>query len=389
MMNKKNLQQIFANYIDRFDILNDEAHNETFKWWAASRFRVLMDEALQAPEEKFTQALDRIKGHRKEDKVVETILESSMQPFTGLIKLSEHEPGRVQKMLRELLADDGNNLDKREEKIKRFFDQCKPLENQYFSGNFRYKQTANSVSGYLFLYDPDNHYMYKAKQAKLFADCMEYYGDWGSGDQIKLKEYYGMCDALVKEIEECPALIATDKSRNAIKDRYPPPVLAEDEKHHILAYDIIYCSMVYNLFQGTTFKTITAQEKRLYDERMKKAQEKWKEYLQAEEKYQQLGEAIRHYDSVLVPGTSVWNRINGAGVIENRNRGNIAVRFANGAVGQYDRFATIADQWLTFEDTLDEEAVQRYRKLCKDHLNIKDTLSRTRNALKEYEDILE
>ena len=31
-MNTKNLHQIFANYIDRFEELNDPEHNETFKW---------------------------------------------------------------------------------------------------------------------------------------------------------------------------------------------------------------------------------------------------------------------------------------------------------------------------------------------------------------------
>ena len=388
-MNKKNLQQIFANYIDRFAELNDAAHDETFKWWAAAEFRKRMDEALQAPEEEFTQALDRIKGHRKEDKVVETILESSMQPFTGLIELSKKEPAHIQKMLRELLADDGNDLDKREEKIAAFFAECKPLEKQYFPKNFRYEQTANSVSGYLFLYDPDHHYMYKAKQAKLFADCMDFYGDWGSGDQIKLKEYYKMCDELVAEIKECSALLATDQSRFHENFKYSKDDLHQDTQKHILAYDIIYCSTVYNLFEGITFKPITAKEKKLYEERLKKAQEKLKEYLQAEEKCQQLDEAIRHYDSVLIPGLSVFHRTSGAGVVESKNREKIIVKFNEGNSIEYDEFAVIASALLKFDDDLDEETTQRYRKLYKERSNTLNMLSIKRKALKEYEDILE
>lgn len=389
MMNKKNLQQIFANYIDRFAELNDAAHDETFKWWAAAEFRKRMDEALQAPEEEFTQALDRIKGHRKEDKVVETILESSMQPFTGLIELSKKEPAHIQKMLRELLADDGNDLDKREEKIAAFFAECKPLEKQYFPKNFRYDQTANSVSGYLFLYDPDHHYMYKAKQAKLFADCMDFYGDWGSGDQIKLKEYYKMCDELVAEIKECSALLATDQSRFHENFKYSKDDLHQDTQKHILAYDIIYCSTVYNLFEGITFKPITAKEKKLYEERLKKAQEKLKEYLQAEEKCQQLDEAIRHYDSVLIPGLSVFHRTSGTGVVESKNREKIIVKFNEGKSIEYDEFAVIASALLKFDDDLDEETTQRYRKLYKERSNTLNMLSIKRKALKEYEDILE
>lgn len=64
-MNTKNLQQIFANYIDNFDVMNDIPHDETFKWWAAYRFRELMDEALQAPIDQFADLLDAIKGHQK------------------------------------------------------------------------------------------------------------------------------------------------------------------------------------------------------------------------------------------------------------------------------------------------------------------------------------
>ena len=57
--------------------------------------------------------------------------------------------------------------------------RAEKLRLKKFPKYYSYKQTARSVSGYLFLYDPDNHYMYKAMQAKLFADCIEFYGDWG------------------------------------------------------------------------------------------------------------------------------------------------------------------------------------------------------------------
>ena len=60
MMNKKNLQQIFANYIARFAELNDAAHDETFKWWAAAEFRKRMDEALQSDNENFVDVLRNI-----------------------------------------------------------------------------------------------------------------------------------------------------------------------------------------------------------------------------------------------------------------------------------------------------------------------------------------
>lgn len=57
-MNTKNLHQIFANYIDRFEELNDPEHNETFKWWAAKQFRKQMDAAFKQSGHNFAVALD-------------------------------------------------------------------------------------------------------------------------------------------------------------------------------------------------------------------------------------------------------------------------------------------------------------------------------------------
>ena len=103
--------------------------------------------------------------------------------------------------------------------------------------------------------------MYKANEAKLFADCVEYYGDWGTGDQIKLKEYYRMCDELVAEIKNCKELMSTDKSRFDGHFQYIRDDLANDEAKHILAYDIIYCTSVYNLYKGLTFKISHSKRK--------------------------------------------------------------------------------------------------------------------------------
>ena len=45
-------------------------------------------------------------------------------------------------------------------------------------------------------YDPEHYYLYKALQAKRFADCVEFYDNWGSGTQMDLQVYHRMCDEL-------------------------------------------------------------------------------------------------------------------------------------------------------------------------------------------------
>lgn len=59
-MNTKNLHQIFANYIDRFEELNNPEHNETFKWWAAAQFHAVMADALKKSGKEFTNDLKTI-----------------------------------------------------------------------------------------------------------------------------------------------------------------------------------------------------------------------------------------------------------------------------------------------------------------------------------------
>ena len=385
-MNTENLQQIFAHYTERFEELNNAECDENFKWRAAKLFRERMDAALTKDGREFADALKKI----VREKITKTIVDNYTQPFAGLVELAYKEPETVKEMLLGLFADDGNDLKLREQKISTFFAQSGKLLETYFPGSFRYKQDAHAVSAYLFLYDPDHHYLYKPTQARLFADCVEFYGDWGAGNHIKLDVFYRMCDELVAEIKKCPALLATDQSRFDGRFRVSPEEMSPDKEKHILAFDIIYCSMVYDLFKGITFKSITVKEKKLYEERLKKATELQESYVRAEERYRQLEEAIQHYKEVLVPGTPVQSRMLGEGKILEAGTNKISVQFASIAEPKnFDFFSAITGQFLKFEDSLDEETAELYRELFKRHSEIQGRMPELQKQLEEYRDILE
>lgn len=385
-MNTENLQQIFAHYTERFEELNNTECDENFKWRAAKLFRERMDTALAKDGKEFADALKKI----VREKITQTIVDNYTQPFAGLVELAYKEPETVKEMLLGLFADDGNDLKVREQKISTFFAQSGKLLETYFPGSFRYKQDAHAVSAYLFLYDLDHHYLYKPTQARLFADCVEFYGDWGAGNHIKLDVFYRMCDELVAEIKKCPALLATDQSRFDGRFRGSPEEMAPDKEKHILAFDIIYCSMVYDLFKGITFKPITAKEKKLYEERLKKATELQESYVRAEERYRQLEEAVQHYKEVLVPGTPVQSRMFGEGKVLELETDRIAVQFtSNAEPKKFDFFFAIADQHLKFEDALDEATAKEYRMFLKHHVAIYEAMPKIQKALEEYQDILE
>ena len=61
-MNKDHLQQIIDNYISQFEELNGPVHKEYYKWRILKRSRLMMDEALAAPDEEFSAKLNAVKN---------------------------------------------------------------------------------------------------------------------------------------------------------------------------------------------------------------------------------------------------------------------------------------------------------------------------------------
>lgn len=299
------MNQIFAHYIDNFEMLNDKDHEEYYKWQICAQFKDLMDEALEAEPEDFADALYKV----KECSV--NIIDSYTQPFYGLVEFARREPETVQQMFMDLYSDDGGDVHVQMELIKNFFDQCNELLEKYFPDSYLYKQNSHSVSSYLFLYDPDHHYMYKATQSQVMADCIEFYDDWGTGDNIKLDIYYRMCDEIIAEMKQCPELINTNKSRYDGSLNLKPGKLHEDSELHILLFDIIYCSHVYNLFDGITFARPKSKEKQLIIEQKNKAKTLLAAYDAAKAEADELVEAFAYLVSVIKEAGTVQHRAYG------------------------------------------------------------------------------
>ena len=266
-MNKNNLYQIFQGYVDKFDYFNDESHTEYYKWQICHEFPILMKKALESQEEDFSKALYEVK------KGTYNIIDSYTTPFNGLVELSRKEPETVRKMFIDLYQEDGGDLAIRMEKIADFFKRAEELlEKSEYAGSYLFKQNSHSVSSYLFLNDPDNHYMYKASHCQAFADCIEFYSDWGSGDNIKLDVYHRMCDEVLQEILNAPELLNTDRSRYDDRLKLLPGELHKDSNKHIFFFDIIYCASSYSLYGGINYRKRNAKEKNLYLAEKQKAE---------------------------------------------------------------------------------------------------------------------
>ena len=382
-MNTNHLSQIFTNYIEKFEYINNTEHHENYKWIAAKKFRSLMDAALTAETGDFAALLYKAKVSTV------NIIDSYITPFNGLVEFARREPETVREMFRSLYADDGGDLSIRQEKIADFFRAADILLDKYTPGSFMYKQDFHAVSSYISLYDPDDNYIFKATQSVKFADSIEFFDDWGSGRTVKLDVYYRMCDMLVSEIMKWPQLLKTDSSRFDGRFEDKPKEMIADEKKHMLAFDLIYCANVYGLYEGVTFQRHTTKERQLYLERQNKAQELLEKNKEAIEQKKKLDEAVSQILNTLCKGTEIRHKKFGDGVIAEINENRITVDFTGDAGRKtLGTAVSLANRLITADIPGFDELCGEPAKLMTRAASINNAMKSTEAALKPYEEYL-
>ena len=365
-MNSEHVQQIFEHYIDQFETINNDEHREYYKWEIAQFFHDEMDAVLTSPSSEFSAKLYELR------KKTFNLIDSYTQPFYGLVRFAEKEPETVRQMFLDLY-DTGND---RQSQVEAFLAKSHELRDKYYAGSYLYKDDIHSVTGYLFLYDPDHNYIFKATHAQRFANCVEFYDDWGYGDTVNLNVYYKMCDQLLDHIKASKELLTTDASRFSLGSLYP------DTEKHILAFDLIYCCSTYNLFHGITFERPNLKEWQLIQERKIKAKMLFEELEEVKTKVQILEEAKEYVNSVLVAGATVYHRLYEEGTVKENDGNNIIVDFPEYGNKKLGTSVSIGKGILTVDN--DTERIDAYRDLLKDESKIRDRLVNAEKAFAEY-----
>ncbi len=375
-MNSKQLDKIFENYINRFDLINDEAHREYYKWQICDQFPGLMKTALSTDDTNFAKALNEVK------KCTQNVIDSQIQPFWGLVKIAEDQPAEVKRLLTNLYFEDGGDLKIRMEKIADFFAKSDELRKAEFGENYRYKQNSHSVSALLFLNDPDHHYMYKATHCQRFADYIEFYDDWGTGDNIKLDVFHRMCDEVVDAIKNNTELLKVDQSRYdgrlAIEGSLHP-----DNEKHILAFDIMYCSGAYDLFEGITCSKLSSKEKQLYLANKIKAEKLLQAYKKAEADAINLEKALSILSKMIKPGDIIKHVRYGEGKVIKVEGKNFTVDFGEKR-RQLSLPVTIGNGIVTIDRTGFADMVSQYASVLKKHDSISDWFKNAERNLEPY-----
>lgn len=311
-MNVENLQGVIQAYLDDFNMINNSENREYYKWEAFKCFRDNWDIEADDFAEMFKKSMSLTSN---------LINNSRVSPTNGIVKLAERPEltETIRELFRELYADDGGDIAKRQSKIESFRDKINELLDKYEPGKWKYSQEFRTVMFYLNMYSPSDNYLFKATEAREFMYCIEYGDDFGSGMNFNLASYYRMCDELVAEIKNTPELIQAHKERML-------DTMIDDDDYHILAFDIIYCAVTYGLYSGIKIRRP-----------VKKTSVKQRIDAQIEELQNKLADAMEELNKILVDraelsdvaviGLKIKHKKFGEGTVISQDENIIIVKF--------------------------------------------------------------
>ncbi len=375
-MNPQKFNELADRYMDNFAMINSGDHIEYYKWIIAKQFRPAMDQALAASDGDFHQQLYEVK------KLTKNLIDSYTQPFHGLVQFAKNDPAAVRGMLQDLLSVSEADLKTKEEAIFRFLDRSHELRAKYFPDSYLYNDDLHSATGYLFLYAPDNNYLYKPSHSRIFADCIEFYDDWGSGADTKLDVFWRMCGQCLDAINNNPALLKTAESRFDIA----PDSMHPDSRKHILLFDMIYCCSTYSLFDGISINSPRGPERQLIQARREKARELKQDLDAAEAKAAELDAAIEVLNDAVTPGKAVRHKTFGSGVVQAVGDGSFTAMFDAAGEKHLGIVLSVANG-LVSVDGLELSAEQL--SLLRDQGKIRSMLSFAEKSFAEYAEYLD
>lgn len=314
-MNITNLTSVIKAYIDNYDYVNNNVHKEYYKWEAFKHFADHWDIEAENFAEMFKESMNKTSN---------LINNSRVSPTNGIVKLAERPEltETIRDMFRELYSPDGGNILLRQKKIEDFRDKINNLLDEYEPGKWKYNQEFRTVLFYLNMRYPSENYLYKATQAREFMYCTEFPDDFGGGASFDLSKYYSMCDKLVEKIKESKQLI--EVYNNLLKEK--SETMLNDESYHILAFDIIYCAVVYDLYTDITIKrpakksNAEQQRNTLKDELTSVIEEATAELNKALIKLSEI-------EDIQIVGLKVVNKKQETGTVVSQREKQISVRF--------------------------------------------------------------
>jgi len=345
-MNYENLHLLIDHYIEKYDIISDEINNESYKWEAVEHFQQHWNLEAEDFSTMFKEAL------RKTDNLIDN---KTVQPTAGILEIAKYEPETIREMFQRLYTEDHGDLEARQVRVEEFIDKSKNLLEKYANGKWKFAQDNRAVIFYLSLRYPEDNYMYKAREAREFAECIEYSERFGSGKRFQLAKYYRMCDLFVRELRKRTDIINMHK-------KFERDDTSQDASYHILAYDIIYCAHCYHLYQDIEIRK--RDTKNVDEKKMRLIEIFQKKRYDLKIKLEQVAEEKQAYEDISLISYKVNHVKYGTGIVSKQENRHITINFQTD-VKKFVLPNAFTDKFLTLEDKEIDQYFEKYGEILK------------------------
>lgn len=222
MLDKVVLNMMLEEYKKQFPEWFAGKQKEIYKWKAVKHFH---DNWNPEAEDFASMLSESLKG-------TANLLESGNYSAKRRIKkLAEKEPTKVKQMFVELFDDTEDYI----ERVKAFAEKADKINDNYFKGT-KSDQDKRTISTYLWLYDPEQYYIYKDTEFKKANDILGAgynFNNRKKQTDTTLKNFLTFSEELNKELKKDRML------KELLKDNLTDDC-DKDEELHTLTYDFIY-----------------------------------------------------------------------------------------------------------------------------------------------------
>ena len=159
---------------------------------------------------------------------------------------------------------------------------------------------------------------------------------------------------------------------------------------HLLAFDVIYSTIHYNLAEEIVYAKLSPKERSLAIERQKKAADLQKQYDAAYADAKDLEEIQCHVNECIKAGMQVTHNKFGQGVIENISEDRIVISFdGDKATKTFGLYYTLATGGITLDNQELNEYVKANREILKHAPEIKQRVENAEKALEPYAEYID
>ena len=365
------LQQLFDSYTEKFETFNNAEHRETYKWAAVSHFQKYWDLDAEQFGEMFKVAFED-SGNQ--------IDVPSFQPIAGVLYLCKQNTEtmeEVREAFRQLLEKDGSDLKARQKRVESFVSEMNAILQRVSADKWKYHQDIGTALLYLTLADPDDNYMYKESECKVFADYLGVKNEVFEKDVLNLPEYYKLCDNVAAELlQQSDLLQIVDEALEAEADNMDDSSITEvDGDRHLLVYDLIYCARNYQLYDEELFSGASGKHADSGDAEYDQEEKKIRTRIRSLET--QCSKAVKQREGLSFPqleGTPITHLRYGAGTITAQEDKYLTVTFERVGVKKF-----VMPEALTkgFLKGVPEEAMQ----LCSTIAELDETIQKTQREI--------